>query len=318
MTTVRTTTSSLLKSNGSWTAKLGRAGLILAAVGGLSACLALDVPENAFFWPDDRVTREALPLADDPPPSHAETLASRYAAGGIGATRIRSSTPRAPLILYCGGNTFRRSAGGGAVARKLSTFGEVLMFDYPGYGDTAGTADFAHFRAVTDAMVQKARALADTESRPLIAWGHSLGGAVCAEAAQAAHADILVLEATTPNARAMIRRHLGLMRHLARIQIAPALAALDIPSSLAGYDGDVLVLESGRDETLPSGLGRMLEDQLSARGVKVERLVFANAHHADMAEQADFQSRISTAILVRLHSGTTDSGDAPRRRVMQK
>ena len=297
----------------SWPVRLAQTGVVLAAAGGLSACVTLDVPEDAFFWPDDRVAAEQLILPADPPPGDAEVVVLRYAAGGIGATRVRAGAANTPLILYCGGNTFRRSAGGGAAARKLSPLGDVLMFDYPGYGDTVGTADIAHFRAVTEVMARQARALADAESRPLIAWGHSLGGSVCAEAAQGARADVLVLETTTPSAWAMIHSHLGLMRLFVRPLIAPALASMEIPSSLAGYRGRVLVLEAGRDEMLAPGLSRMLEEGLSARGVDVERLVFPNARHADMGEQADFASRIAAAILVRAADAPAARSRAPVR-----
>ncbi|WP_313412929.1 alpha/beta hydrolase [Brevundimonas sp.] len=163
----------------SWPVRLAQTGVVLAAAGGLSACLTLDVPEDAFFWPDDRVAAEQLILPADPPPGDAEVVVLRYAAGGIGATRVRAGAANTPLILYCGGNTFRRSAGGGAAARKLSPLGDVLMFDYPGYGDTVGTADIAHFRAVTEVMARQARALADAESRPLIAWGWKPGETRC-------------------------------------------------------------------------------------------------------------------------------------------
>ena len=76
------------------------------------------------------------------------------------------------------------------------------MFDYPGYGETGGEADFAHFSTAGEVMAATARAQADAEGRPLIAWGHSLGGVVCTDAAVKARADALVLETTTPGARA--------------------------------------------------------------------------------------------------------------------
>ena len=267
---------------------------VAAAV--LSACLKIDVPENAFFWPETRLAQEKIIMASNPPPDGAEGLSLPYAGGMIGATRVRTTAAPRPLILFCGGNLFRRSSAGGSVGRKLAPFGDVLMFDYPGYGETAGEADFANFAAAGAVMAATARAQADVEGRPLIAWGHSLGGIVCTDAAVKARADILVLETTTPGARAAVEQQAGLMRPFVRINLAPALASIYVPAALEGYAGKIVVLEAGRDETLPPALSRALTRQLEARGLNVERLVFPDAGHNDVGRQPDFESRVAAAL----------------------
>lgn len=268
----------------------------LALATTLSACMNVNVPEGAFFWPDARLEHDKVTLESNPPPAGAETLTLAYAEGAIGATRIRSADRTRPLILFCGGNMFRRSAAGGTTARKLEPFGDVLMFDYPGYGDTRGTADFAHFQAVGEVMAATARAQADAEGRPLIAWGHSLGGVVCSAAAKRIHADALVLETTTPSARAVIDNQVGLMRPFVRVRMAPALAAVDVPASLDGYQGRIVVLEAGRDDTLPAVLSQRLTRELEGRGLTVERLVFPQAGHNDVGRQPGFQARVAEAL----------------------
>lgn len=268
---------------------------VIAAAAVLSAC-AVNVPEDAFFWPESRLEREKIVLAANPPPEGAEALSLPYAGGTIGASRIRASAAPRPLILFCGGNMFRRGSAGGSTARKLAPFGDVLMFDYPGYGETGGEADFAHFSAAGAVMAATARAQADAEGRPLIAWGHSLGGVVCTDAAVKARADILVLETTTPGARAAVDEQAGAMRPFLRITLAPALASIDVPTALEGYAGKILVLEAGRDETLPPALSRALAAQLEARGLRVERLVFPDAGHNDVGRQPDFQVRVAEAL----------------------
>ena len=268
---------------------------VIAATAALAAC-AVNVPEDAFFWPETRLEREKIVLAANPPPAGGEAIALPYAGGTIGATRIRATAAPRPLILFCGGNMFRRSSAGGSAARKLAPFGDVLMFDYPGYGETDGEADFAHFSAAGAVMAATARAQADAEGRPLIAWGHSLGGVVCTDAAVKARADILVLETTTPGARAAVDEQAGAMRPFLRITLAPALASIDVPTALEGYAGKILVLEAGRDETLPPALSRALARQLEARGLRVERLVFPDAGHNDVGRQPDFQTRVAEAL----------------------
>ncbi len=271
------------------------AGAIVAAMA-LAACIKVDVPENAFFWPEARLTAENIVLPPNPPPPGSEGLSLAYSGGVIGATRVRTAAAPRPLILFCGGNMFRRSSAGGSAAAKLTPFGDVLMFDYPGYGETGGEADFANFSAAGAVMAATARAQADAEGRPLIAWGHSLGGIVCTDAAVKARADVLVLETTTPGARAAVDQQAGLMRPFVRVNMAPALASIDVPAALEGFGGKIVVLEAGRDETLAPALSRRLTRELEARGLRIERLVFPNAGHNDVGRQPDFQSRVAEAL----------------------
>lgn len=262
----------------------------------LAACVPVNVPEGAFFYPEARLRAENIVLPDSEAWPGAELLSIPYPGGAVAATRIRTGENARPLILFCGGNMFRRRVNTFGAARKLTPFGDVLMFDYPGYGDTPGRADVAGFRAAGEAMAVAARAQADAEGRPLIAWGHSLGGPICAEAARLTRADALVLEATTPSARAAVNQQAGLMRPFMRFDIAPGLAAINIPASLEGFSGRVVVLEAGKDTTLPPALSRALARDLTARGVEVQRLVFPTAGHNDIGRQPDFQTRLAAAL----------------------
>ncbi|WP_426023647.1 alpha/beta hydrolase family protein [Brevundimonas sp. PWP3-1b1] len=270
------------------------AALCLSGV--LAGCMTVSVPEGQFFYPDARVTAEKMVLTPGPAIPGAEVLSLPYSGGAVAATRVRMGKSDAPLILYCGGNLFRRDVNGAQVATELAPFGDVLMFDYPGSGDTPGQANFATYRSAGAVIAATARAQADAEGRKLIAWGHSLGGPICAEAARVIRADSLVLEATTPTARDAVNEMIGLWRPLVRVQLADALATVDVPATLDGYPGKVVVLEAGRDETLPPALSRKLAQDLETRGVNVERLVFPRADHGDIPAQPNFVARVAAAL----------------------
>lgn len=274
---------------------LKRAAAVSAALA-LAGCVKVDVPERAFFWPDARLASENIILPVHLMPAGSETLALRYGEGSIGATRVRSGRTDAPLILFCGGNMFRRSAGAGPRGEILAPFGDAVMFDYPGYGDTAGLDTFANFRAAGEIVADEARRQADAEGRRLIVWGHSLGSVVCAQGAKRVRADALVLETPTPGAKATVDNQVGLLRPFVRVNLAPALASIDVPSSLDGFEGRIIVLEAGRDDTLPPALSRALTQQLEARGHRVRRLVFPRAGHSDIGAQADFPTRMAEAL----------------------
>ncbi|WP_242078397.1 alpha/beta hydrolase family protein [Brevundimonas diminuta] len=262
----------------------------------LAGCLTVNVPEGQFFYPDTRVQAEKLILAPGPAIPGAEILSLPFAGGAVAATRVRTGRADAPLILYCGGNLFRRGVSGAQVATELAPFSDVLMFDYPGSGDTPGQASFATYRDAGEVIAATARTQADAEGRRLIAWGHSLGGPICAEAARVTRADALVLEATTPTARAAVDSMVGLWRPIVRVQLAEPLTTVDVPATLDGYSGKVVVLEASRDTTLPPVLSRKLAHDLRARGVNVERLVFARADHGDIPSQPDFVTRVGAAL----------------------
>ena len=129
----------------------------------LAGCLTFNVPEGQFFYPDTRVQAEKLILAPGPAIPGAEILSLPFAGGAVAATRVRTGRADAPLILYCGGNLFRRGVSGAQVATELASFGDVLMFDYPGSGDTPGQASFATYRDAGEVIAATARAQADAE-----------------------------------------------------------------------------------------------------------------------------------------------------------
>ncbi|WAC58954.1 hypothetical protein [Brevundimonas sp. SL130] len=109
-------------------------------------------------------------------------------------------------------------------------------------------------------------------------------------------ADALVLETTTPSTRAAVDTMVGWARPFVRIHIAPNLNSIDIPAALQGYPGKVVVLEAGRDDTLPASLSRRLASELGAEGVQVEHLSFPQAGHNDVGKQPDFQTRVKVAL----------------------
>ncbi len=56
------------------------------------------------------------------------------------------------------------------------------------------------------------------------------------------------------------------------------------------------MLEAGRDTVLPPVLSRRLVQALTAEGVSVDHLVFAEAGHNDVHSQPDFTSRMAEAL----------------------
>ena len=104
-----------------------------------------------------------------------------------------------PLILSCYGSGGDRPNHGVYYTEKLLPWGDVLQFDYPGYGDSSGTASIPAIIKISPDIVEFANEQAG--DRPLMFWGHSLGGFFCPEMAKISEKlDGVVYETTALNA----------------------------------------------------------------------------------------------------------------------
>ncbi|TPW03810.1 MAG: hypothetical protein FD124_2874 [Alphaproteobacteria bacterium] len=134
------------------------------------------------------------------------------------------------------GSSARGRNSGVIYASKVLHWGDVLMFDYPGYGDSAGVASEESFTAMLEPV--GAFAAAQAGGRRLIFWGHSLGGAVCASMA-----------GRTPDASAMIFE--ASARNLQDARASDSEARYDALEALRPMQGPVLILAGALDQTVP-------------------------------------------------------------------
>ncbi len=157
----------------------------------------------------------------------------------------------APVLLWCHGNA-------GNVIHRLDNLAElyrmglsVFIFDYRGYGRSAG-------KPSEEGLYQDALAaysyLAGTRGiRPdrLILFGRSLGASVAGTVASQKPAAGLILESPFPSIAAMARAHYGwLPMHWllsGRFPLGERLARVSIP---------VLVIHGDRDDIVPIALAR--------------------------------------------------------------
>lgn len=181
--------------------------------------------------------------------------------------------PSAPVLLWCHGNA-------GNIIHRLDNLAElyrlglsVFIFDYRGYGRSAG-------KPTEDGLYQDALAayghLVNTRGvRPerLILFGRSLGASVAGTVASQRLAAGLILESPFPSIAAMARTHyLGLPLHWllsGRFPLDERLSRVALP---------VLVIHGDRDDIVPIALGR--EVFAAAREPK-SLYVIEGANHND-------------------------------------
>lgn len=230
----------------------------------------------------------------------------RYGAGAeqLAYTMVTRAAPADTLIVRCGGNATTRQRSGYRYTVVSIPHGDVLLFDYPGYGETGGEASPARFQAMADELVPLVREKA--AGRKIVLWGHSLGGLVCSElAARLPETDGLIIETSARNAREVAQAWTPwYAAPFVRIEIAPGFGDIDVASALKTFKGPVLVLGGEKDETLPVQLARSVGKALKDQGVAAEYVEFKTGGHSDLILQPGFAPAVS-ALFARVNGAGT-------------
>ncbi len=199
-----------------------------------------------------------------------------------------------PLIVFCGGRSFREEADGAEIAPPLSAFGDIVLFDYPGFGSSGGSGTRAEFAAAEKVLSDKVQELA--AGRRVIFWGHSLGGGVCASLA--AHTPVpstLVLATTFADYDDFKRNLLGPFAGLLRLKVPDDVIAFNTPLLLKAYGGEIFVITLTEDETVPYAVEQRLAERLRAEGRKVSVVTLQGNGHSSVHSRPDFRSAMKAA-----------------------
>lgn len=162
--------------------------------------------------------------------------------------------PESPgVLLWCHGNA-------GNIIHRLENIAElyrrglsVFIFDYRGYGQSAGTPSEAGLSRDALAAYEFLTQVHRVPPGRIILFGRSLGAAVAGELAAKREVAGLILETPFPSVRAMVRAHYGVLPlHLLLS------ARYDLLARLKGVRVPVLVLHGDRDRIVPLALGRQV------------------------------------------------------------
>lgn len=208
----------------------------------------------------------------------------------LAITRVERPEFSRPIVVHCGGNASDRYESGTLYAQKIIPFADVLMFDYPGYGESSGRADAGSLREANRMIAGYVKS-DFAARRPLILWGHSLGGFVCADMVQYfTQIDGLILETTATNAQdvsdAVVPWYAKLF---IRPKVAESLSAYDMVETLKGVDAPILILGAAKDKTLPVELSRKLAEDLAGAGGDVTYIEFADGNHISVPTQTNYR-----------------------------
>ncbi len=232
--------------------------LVIVLGGAWLLLVGIRLDDGTVFLPIERPDRDVLTIRRE---TRLDDI--RHEVVPLGGHEIAVTTvgpDEGALVVSCFGNASDRYEHGADYAIKVRPFGQALIWDYPGYGDSSGTAGADAVNAVAEELVPWLEAKA--AGRPIVFWGHSLGGFVCSNlASRATRPEALILETTAPGIREVADAWTPDGLPL-RISFDDALLAYDIADALDGVDAPVLIIGAGRDRVLPVELSRDLAEKL--------------------------------------------------------
>lgn len=276
---------------------------ILALAVCLAAC-SIRIDDAAVFRPQPSLTPAVnvdelsrWPIADLRAVVADVEVQHGFAGAGedrLAYTLVSKPGENRPLIVYCGGNSGDRFNSGVFFALKTLPYGDVLLFDYPGYGDSPGKPSASALAARAPAL--QAIAVEYSADRQLVFWGHSLGGFICSRMARdTPSADGVILEATARNALEVGQAwRPWFAAPFVRLSVDDGLSRFDVADTLAEFRGPILILGAKRDNTLPVRLSRSLTESLRTRGARVTYVEFPRAEHLDISRQPEFPAAASS------------------------
>jgi fermentation-respiration switch protein FrsA (DUF1100 family) len=198
-------------------------------------------------------------------------------------------TPRG-LVVHFHGNAANITAHVSLIEWLPRAGYHVLMFDYRGYGRSAGRVTRAGTIRDGHAAVDYARTRPEARDLPLFAYGQSLGGAVAVVvAAERPEIRAVVAESTFSGYRRIAAFHAArltyfdlLGRALASLAISSGYDPLEAVARLAPRP--LLVIAAEQDRICPPHLARELYD---AAGEPKEYWLVPNAEHLGIALEAE-------------------------------
>lgn len=280
---------------------------MLAGLLSLAACQTVNLPDHEFIKPDRVTGFKAQVLLEEqavkPLLPQARLTPLRLKGDDADLNGLLLERPDAlATVLFYGGNLFHLDDAGLQVVKALAACPvNIAMFDYRGYGRSAGEPTPALMAADALRIYDHVRQL---QGGTLLVHGYSLGSFMAGQVAAQRRLDGLVLAGAAPSplatAEYAVGQRAGLLAPLIKLKISEGLAGIDNRQALGRYEGPLLMLAGGRDQTTPAELGRQLFDAVPS--AQKDFLLLPEAGHnallprqATMERYCDFVRAVSAA-----------------------
>jgi len=252
-----------------------------------SACAHLDVKLANFMTPDQSARNATLPAG-----YVVENRIISHGSQSIGVTYARHPGSQS-TIFFCGGDVFHRSVEGGEALAALALNADVVLFDYPGYGDTTGAPSTESILDTATAVYDYIFNLDTAAAKKRVLYGFSLGGMVAAHLAQDRRADGLVLEATPPTVAQWAKSRIPMaLKPVVKVRIESQLAGINSVAALEQFPGKLLILASRADEIVPARLSFAMERRLKRARRDVRLVEFPDRRHGTIVRSPAYAATL--------------------------
>lgn len=201
-------------------------------------------------------------------------------------------------LVYCGGNGFRQGTLSKPLFNTFEPPPNMLIFDYPGYGQSGGEATAQEFDQATHLLGKHLSEWQQVHGfQRIIFWGRSFGGTICARLAGAYSGESsLVLETTYNDLRSLTSSRAGLFKHFFKIKIDSEAPDFSIDKSLMSYSYPIAILKSTNDPITPPEASENLARLLVRGGKSVITVNMGAVDHKEIL----FQPCVANSILERI------------------
>lgn len=165
------------------------------------------------------------------------------------------------VVLYLGGADSHIDSTAKYLTQSIGSCPITLqMFDYRGYGRTAG-------EPTMDRLKQDALKIYDAlklkSSKKLVIHGYSMGSFIAANIAQQRQVDGIILEATASTYMALLEAKIPVLaRPFFRFEAADSLKSIEVDRDMRSYQGKSLVIAGEKDVQTPPQLGKLVFDAI--------------------------------------------------------
>lgn len=210
------------------------------------------------------------------------------------------SAPTRPLIVFCGGNSFAENMDGASLVTALIPFGDVVLFDYPGLGESTGNGTRDEYFDTLDVVATRVTTLSGQRSGKLVFWGHSLGAGFCAAlAAKVRQPSVTVLAGafdTVEDAANGLKNRAVWYGVLLDPKAGPDVLDFGITARLARYTDPILLLASKADNVIPINVSHQLAKRLEQTGHEVHSIILEKAGHGSLHNDDTFPAKMAQAL----------------------
>jgi len=272
---------------------------LCAVLSALTGCITVDVSEDKVILPLAKLSpqqKQYQVIRHDSVLKKLGVTQKHFTKpapfGKMAMSRMsRAENANKPIVLACMGTSADRYRGGRYYTLKSIEYGDVILFDYPGYNESSGTPTTANFSAAADVAADYLRELRAQTGRRIIAAGHSLGGFVCSDMIDR-NPDLfdgIVIETSAQNIDHVVKaRTPAIFGFLLKPRVAASLRQYDVAEALQGFTGPILLLGAGQDKELKVELTHRLHGTLTAQGNDVDLHIFEEAGHENVYKHPDY------------------------------